>query len=79
MAKFAKQIVEENGAEEIAEKVMDIPLVQVSDIKTVKIKPNFSGKKYVGNTWYFFEKGVVITVPKNVKDILIEQNGITAV
>ena len=57
---------------------IDTPVVNVSEAKSVKIKPNFTGKKFVGNAWYNFVKDEVIVVPKQVKDLLVEQNGIIA-
>ena len=53
-----------------------LPEVKVADEKVVKIRPNFSGKKFVGNVWYSFVKGEVTTVPKNVKDILNDQSAL---
>ena len=53
-----------------------LPEVKVADDKVVKIKPNFTGKKFVGNVWYDFVKGQVTSVPKNVKDILDSQNAL---
>ena len=60
-------------------KVGNTPILQVSDVKTVKVRPNFSGNKYVGDTWYHFVKGEITTVPKNVRDILVEQKAIEAI
>lgn len=53
-----------------------LPEVKVADDKVVKIKPNFTGKKFVGNVWYDFVKGQVTSVPKNVKDILDSQSAL---
>lgn len=55
---------------------VSLPEVKVADDKVVKIKPNFTGKKFVGNVWYDFVKGQVTSVPKNVKDILDSQNAL---
>lgn len=57
---------------------IDTPVVNVSEAKSVKVRPNFTGKKFVGDTWYNFVKDEVIVVPKNVKDLLVEQSGIVA-
>ena len=72
-----------NSVKEVAQEVTSapevktsLPEVKVADEKVVKIKPNFSGKKFVGNIWFNFVKGEVTTVPKNVKDILTEQNAL---
>lgn len=75
-AEVEEEVKEEMKQDEV--KVGNVPILQVSDVKTVKIRPNFSGNKYVGDTWYHFVKGEVIVVPKNVKDILVEQKGIEA-
>lgn len=77
--------IQEEMTEEVTPEVkmevkskIDTPVVNVSEAKSVKIRPNFTGKKFVGNAWYNFVKDEVIVVPKQVKDLLVEQNGIIA-
>lgn len=55
------------------EKVPDVIVDIVPIEKKVKIRTNATFKKYIGDKWYYFNKGDVVQVPVNVRDLLLTQ------
>jgi hypothetical protein len=68
-------IQEEKPAEDT---IIDVTNEVVTERK-VKIKTKTSFKQYIGNTWYYFVAGEVISVPVNVKDVLLRQGALEVI
>lgn len=68
-----KEVEVKEAKEEVKE--VEIQEVKVEAKKTsampnVRIRPNQDLRTYIGDQWYTLKKGVVTTVPQNVKEIL---------
>lgn len=83
------QIMLDDNVDEKAEVTVDVqpedkqPEVIVSPVakgeKLVKIKPNATFRVYIGNRYHNFVKGEIVSVPDNVKDILMRQGALDAI
>ena len=69
--------VEVKEKEEAKGEVKEVEIQEVkveakntSAIPNVRIRPNQDLRTYIGDQWYTLKKGVVTTVPQNVKEIL---------
>ena len=69
--------VEVKEKEEAKEEVKEVEIQEVkaeakntSVMPNVRIRPNQDLRTYIGDQWYTLKKGVVTTVPQNVKEIL---------
>lgn len=69
------------GDEEEQEKLEEaagVEIVKPTPVKkeqqNVRVRPKRDFNTYIGNQWYNFKAGKVVTVPANVKDILLKAN-----
>ena len=61
------------------EAVPEVVINVTPEVKSYKVKPNKTFRKYVGDKWYFFKENEVISVPSNVRDLLIAQGALSVI
>ena len=71
------EVKEKEEAKEAKEEAKEVEIQEVkveakkpSTMPNVRIRPNQDLRTYIGDQWYTLKKGVVTTVPQNVKEIL---------
>lgn len=75
----APKVEEEKPAENLMESTaIDVVKEVVTDRK-VKVKPKATFRQYIGDAWYYFQAGEVVSVPVNVKDILLRQGALEVI
>lgn len=75
VAPKVEEAQEEKPAEETT---IDVVKEVVTDRK-VKVKPKATFRQYIGDAWYYFQAGEVVSVPVNVKDILLRQGALEVI
>lgn len=64
--------------QEKLEEAAGVEIVKPTPVKkeqqNVRVRPKRDFNTYIGNQWYNFKAGKVVTVPANVKDILLKAN-----
>lgn len=68
MAKKEKEVVKE-----VEMKTPKVEVTKVEEVKSeqnVKVKPAQDINCYIGDQFYRLKKGVIVSVPRNVKEIL---------